>query len=916
MTDQDLRINVVTKADTSGLDEVQAKTAGISAGITQQLAAAGAMFDPITKSYKSLATDAQAAAKETTGIGLSGIFAGAQLNKAKGEATVLARELATGSVNARTIGALLGSLGTTLTLGAISGFVLFNLIKGAIDDVRKMADEEKKATDELDKQVGKWTELAKVASSFKDVVKLQEDMTSELDKAGAAFDELQKKALTLRQTFVDSLVLAAAGMGGAKGDALNTYRPEQAALDAQKKAAKELFQTRLENDVALDDAAKKAEADWERIKAGLPSEGVAVLTQRIAALNDQLDILYAKRLPALGATPTDLQSAKAAQDAYTKINAEKVVLLKHLDDEIKAQEKLDQESTRDQRKQTNQQLNETLREQQTIIQGIRQQQQLIQGNVGLSPDEKQAALLALDVKELNALNDQVARLKQEQKNTLLDGPQMDQVNQKLQAAQFEVQLLAQHIRALTAPFTTELQNWANSYGTTFHQMATTLRETVGAAFNELNQYIVTGKFNLQGFIQQIELLGLKLLEQLAIQEVISLIGNAASVAQAKVVGPQIAAAYAGAATAVSTASWGVAPAVGTAAELASLATITSALTGAGGGYQRGGFTGYGGEGEFAGAAHRMEFVFGADAVRTLGVPFLEQLHAAAMSGRSGIEGIDIPPADMNPGDFGTQAPSRRYAEPGGYYGTPPSWSEPPMPSYIGEPTVQTFTDPFGGSSGGYIPGVSGIPPENIAWNAPPMPTDISYGDSWNTHYPQQSGYTILPGGQISAPGGGTVAGYTHGAGPLSPVGYNWFFSASRTGRPPISYHDYVASFHGFTQKGAGLGGTAGVLPVRGRHTGGLAGNEFSFLQSGEFVVRTPAVQHYGVDLMHAINEMSVPSHHAGGPIGSRGPGSAKGSEVNIFAFTDMKALVKEMGGRQGRNIIFDAVRGRSIDLGL
>jgi hypothetical protein len=109
---------------------------------------------------------------------------------------------------------------------------------------------------------------------------------------------------------------------------------------------------------------------------------------------------------------------------------------------------------------------------------------------------------------------------------------------------------------------------------------------------------------------------------------------------------------------------------------------------------------------------------------------------------------------------------------------------------------------------------------------------------------------------------------------------------------------------------------SGMTPVRNRHTGGPVGDEFSFLQHGEFVMPTHAVQHYGVDLMHGIKDMRVPMHHAGGAIGSlRSPASAKGGDVHVANYVDIKLLSREMGSRQGRRIIVDVLRGSRIELG-
>ncbi len=58
MADSDLQMNVRTTADLSGLKELQAQVATINGDIKSQLAAAGAFFDPVSNSFKSITTEA------------------------------------------------------------------------------------------------------------------------------------------------------------------------------------------------------------------------------------------------------------------------------------------------------------------------------------------------------------------------------------------------------------------------------------------------------------------------------------------------------------------------------------------------------------------------------------------------------------------------------------------------------------------------------------------------------------------------------------------------------------------------------------------------------------------------------------------------------------------------------------------
>lgn len=93
------------------------------------------------------------------------------------------------------------------------------------------------------------------------------------------------------------------------------------------------------------------------------------------------------------------------------------------------------------------------------------------------------------------------------------------------------------------------------------------------------------------------------------------------------------------------------------------AATTAIMSGKGGLFDQGGFTGLGGKLDPAGVVHRGEYVFDADATRNLGVGFLDSLHSAARSGRGFASGgwtggaprapiWSPPPANMNQFDRG------------------------------------------------------------------------------------------------------------------------------------------------------------------------------------------------------------------------------------------------------------------------
>lgn len=154
---------------------------------------------------------------------------------------------------------------------------------------------------------------------------------------------------------------------------------------------------------------------------------------------------------------------------------------------------------------------------------------------------------------------------------------------------------------------------------------------------------------------------------------------------------------------------------------------------------------------------------------------------------------------------------------------PPAPLSGPIPDYGSPPSAGTNTYDAGGgqtyiydSNWNYIrtdtaptgnqtqPTTGNIPSENFEASAPPMPSVAPPGGTSSLSDP-----SFYPGGgtafSLDTPGGipigtfgqggGSVAGYGNNRpGPLSPANYNWFFSPTATGKPPIPYQDYVASF--------------------------------------------------------------------------------------------------------------------------
>lgn len=85
------------------------------------------------------------------------------------------------------------------------------------------------------------------------------------------------------------------------------------------------------------------------------------------------------------------------------------------------------------------------------------------------------------------------------------------------------------------------------------------------------------------------------------------------------------------------------------------------------------------------------------------------------------------------------------------------------------------------------------------------------------------------------------------------------------------FNDMIAAVRSFLGIQAEAGGDAGGEPqrnarggyIRGRGTG-TSDSILSWLSNGEFVVKAKAVQHYGPQLLHALNRMQLPKFAAGG----------------------------------------------------
>lgn len=170
------RERIAAETELLALEQLQAAAA-------EQAAAIEAALVRNTELRASVAAKAAAAATTANAeAAAGGLLAGVNVGKARQEATTLFREVATGTVNMRTVSALSGSLGTALGAGAIAGLALGEAISHIgkhLDETRITAEKE---SVEFQKQAEHWRAMAASAQSFADVQKLTEEVATRVSE--------------------------------------------------------------------------------------------------------------------------------------------------------------------------------------------------------------------------------------------------------------------------------------------------------------------------------------------------------------------------------------------------------------------------------------------------------------------------------------------------------------------------------------------------------------------------------------------------------------------------------------------------------------------------------------------------------------------------------------------------------------
>src|SRR5215471_7793430 len=898
MPDQTLRFVFETQAQLAGVQQLNAelqkteallKSIGVQSNATSQ---ATNQFTQAANQATQATRQAGQAATQASGAvgGLASSFnaAGGSFAKARAELITLTRELASGGNVTRTLGALIGALPIGFAAAGVGAFVLARAALNVASEIDKASKAAQKLAEDTAKLTHEWNVAAVGARTFADAANLAErgmaevtegfkkaaeaqekllhpgvaasivqnlaqylstDVTNQIKARSEQLDQEAQKRLDNLNTAVKTAEADAATYQSrltlmpveqaidATLKDINTESYKMAVLDSQHNAQAQEFYDH-----------KKRIADLEELLGRLMNKQTQELNQQLVAeeqlkrltqeqadfeqrIADEaaLNIAYGNEDWVIQQKVAIVYDRTLAQARERYIFGEKATQLARLAASAEQQKLY---AIMGQAAPENE-LNNLLLRAQTILQGIHQEQELIKNAPFMGIDEKSRALLQSYIQEIERLKqirDEIIAKKAS--GAIVDDKEILKANQEIQKLDFSIKILQQDMGKLTLHG--ELQKWADSWGTATHQIADAIESSITTSLDAMNQALVTGKFNAQQLVQQLALLVLKLIEQLAIQEIMAAF-RTREAAKSAAEGVAVAAANAPGAAAKSISQYG--PIVGAVAAVAAVGAIIAAILGA---YHEGGpirrrrmHDGGLAPDESLIIAQQGEFMIQRSVAQRPGMTDflmgLNESHTGGLiprwhrGGRGAGEGGGFDPGWVEPADLP---------------GNLGFWS--PSPD---SPMVQTFPAsrgraPAGGSFREYVDNPLANRFFNMMMHG--YGTEPSFGSA-------AFGPTAISTFWVNYPGVGTV--------PMAvPIG-GW------------GVEDIL-----------GVKTSKGTPPHRTQHGGGLIGRM-----------------------------------HSGGSVAGAG---RFGGGIHIYAFTDLKALTKHMGSREGQKIIFDTIKGRSIDLGI
>ena len=737
---------------------------------------------------------------------------------------------------------------------------------------------------------------------------------------------------------------------------LDDLKAKQAGIDRNKdvpsfeewkKLNKEIELTEKRVD-QLTKTQSRLASETEKVSAGIAKVDFAQLDKgdQLAALNVNLEEIQVK-LREVGVEAASPNEALEKAKDLTKENAEEVIklveawakVLGQIAQVVQQQEADRAKEEAEGRRAAQERVNASLRESGLLLSDIRQQQQLIANDPFLSTEAKQIQLANLYRKEQETILLEILKIKALiAQIEAVGGPkeqqQVAQLTAKLHGLGFEYQQLGQKVKSLS--FSGELQAdltaWANSFGTAAHQIAGVITGTLNVAIAQTAQLLTDAIFRTGDWKQallQVGEAGVKMIIQMLLQWVISRtlmsVLNAAfgkvDASAANKLAESSAAAWSPAAVSASIATEGVAAGTGTAAYIAALVAGLSAATGiagGGGGFRKGGYTGDGSADEYAGPAHKKEFVFDAGATSSHGIEDLELLRrgqASIIPHFAGGGDVDLPP--IGGGDFGAPPLWENWQDTGGIFNW---WNQnrsnydPNASWYNGSRLIDPGSSPAGSNPfnnwvQGWLALHGGVTNPNIGNPNSWYPSNPFNVTGFGTHAP--SGVYGLGAGPTAVP---TYWGHSGGIGNAGGLG------ASGGGPPASKRAGHSANYWVFQDGGLVDGPPSSV------------DNVLAMLATGEHVIQTPAVawaeRNFGPNFLKDINEMRIPmraTHFAGGglvgsssPVNSSAGGSGSGQVLlKVIPVTDWKAALREARKDDDHRVfIVDTVKGAAHEIGI
>lgn len=852
--DSTLNVQVVTTTDLGGLNDFRSELDNVNKTVTN--------FNNAVK---------QSGAEAARGFELS-----------RTEMARLTQEIIRGELSARGLAATLAEMGDPVVAVGLAIFTVVKLIMDAQAEAKKLNEAWSASERQLEGIKNQLNAMAAAATAQSDLANIAKTMAAEMKTATDKTAELAEKARDVSgiarewHEIFQRTVTVQNGM-------IQVSKDQGTEQDKLLKQAQD-YEAQLRKDQVAAMQNAQANVDWAR--------SIQPTADNIKDLQRQYDDLAIKA--EVAARAGKLEEWEKIQEAMRNLAVVIALVTGEYNKLAEAAKKFQEEQAKitkeaEKKAQNEQQkeLNALLTQGKEELQQIRLQQELIKGAPFMGADEKQAALIrsyADEMARIATLIDQINA----KKAGITDPAEIERLTAETQRLRGEWLKLDEQQAAAMHPLQAQLQTWVNSWGTATQQIGKMIENTITKALDEVNTYITTGKFNLQSFMQAIEQMGLKLVEQLLLQQLMARVNAEANAAQAAISGPQIAAAYSGAATTVTIATQGEAALAAPEEFAAALFSIQSLALAHEGGpidvrmrrFHDGGLA----HDEVPIIAQAGEFVVQKSVAQQHG-EFLSALNAGMLHAGGVIQSFQR----------------------GGTVLIDPATGAMYSPSLFGGDIIggdgAIGSSGLGGPASLDITGGAGVAEGNGS---------VSGGADFGI---EVSGYGISSGGGPPPaatggygtgfdPSGGGVTGETLGTG-----GGGYLGSAMGThkmqhrGGEVFQFHESFARggtvrfrrLRGLRISGAGASGSGGGAPFGsfyGATIGTGGGSMFHEMQHGGGAIRR---------------------FHDGG--GVSGLSRALGG-VHIYAFTDLQALIKHMGSTAGQKIIFDTVRGRSIDLGI